>query len=367
LRLFLPRHVATINRPSANETSRTFADGLEVLLIDKTITMADEHYNEDQTVPEFKVWSIGELLEKEFPISGWIIDKLIPTPGLTFIAGKAGKGKSLFTLALAKAVSNATRFGEHFETREGSVLIIDEENQPSEIQKRTKLFQIDAESPLYVMSMQGFQINNKQHIQAVLNEALWYECKVIVIDSLVRTHSLDENQAKEMRQIRAALTPLINEGLAVIIIHHQGKLGADQKEIGMRGSSELDAMAESVIMISKDERTITVKQTKSRQAEAVPAFEMELTGDGEEQLGLVYRGLDSTNKVNVAKEVVLELLEEAGQLNQTEIYNKAKELYDLPIKKVQTALTNLLYSKHIVKTGGAKGALLYSLWGKEES
>lgn len=321
----------------------------------------------DLTMPNFKVWSLQELLEEEFPAAGWIIEKLIPTPGLTFIAGKAGKGKSLITLAIAKAVSGGTDFGGHFLTRESGVLIIDEENQPSEIQKRTKLFQVDKKSPIHFMTMQDFQIINDRHIQAVLDLAMKKECKVIIIDSLVRTHLLDENQAKEMRHVRKSLSPLLSAGLAVIIIHHQGKLGADQREAGMRGSSELDAMAESVLMVSKNERILTITQTKSRQGEAVPAFELELVGDGEESLAIIYRGLDSTNKLNIAKKAVLELLEsEAAPFNQSELHTKLSDLYDISADKAQVALATLVKSKEILLAKGSRGAKLYSLW-KESS
>lgn len=327
----------------------------------------NEYHPESPVKSRFAVWSMQELLEMEFPAVGWIIEKLIPTPGLTFIAGKAGKGKSLITLAVAKAVSYGVDFAGHFETKQGGVMIIDEENQPSEVQKRINLFQIDKGSPIYLMSMQGFQVTNNQHIQAVLKLATEKECKVLIIDSLVRTHSLDENQAKEMRQVRKALSPIISAGVAVIIIHHQGKLGADQKEAGMRGSSELDAMAESVLMVSKMNRTITITQTKSRLSEAVPAFEIELLGDGVENLELVYKGLDSANKENRAKQAIIELLSGVGSpMNQSDVCSKISESHELSAHMVRTALSSLVKSKDIVSKKGERSALLYSLWHEEE-
>ena len=316
--------------------------------------------------PNFNIWSTQDLLNKEFPEATWLVDKLIPKPGLTFIAGKAGKGKSLLTLAVAKAVSHGFDLAGQFKVDECGVLIIDEENQPSEMQKRVKLFHFEEESPVYYMSMQGFKVIKSTHIKAILDIAKEKNCKTVIIDSLVRTHRLDENLSSDMKKIRESLTPLFAANLAVIIIHHQGKLGADQREVGMRGSSELDAMAESILMVSKADRILTITQTKSRQSEAIPAFEVELVGDGKESLDLIYRGLDSTNKLNIAKQAVLELL--AGvtsPMNQSEICAKVGDQYDVPANKTRTALSNLVQAKEVVLTKGDHGAKLYSFWQEE--
>jgi hypothetical protein len=316
--------------------------------------------------PTFKVWSTLDLLESEFPPTSWIVDQLIPIPGLTFIAGKPGHGKSLFTLSVIKDIGIGSDFAQRFQTEEHASLLIDLETPPGELQKRFKLLNITDENPISIISTRNFVVTDGQHINEVLNWLLENNHKVVVIDCLIRSNELDENSSKDMRLVKKALDPLLDAGIAVIVLHHQGKYGSEQKEHAtMRGSSDLEGMADSVLLVNMKGRTVTITQTKNRNAPIVPAFELDMQGDGKESLEFVYLGEDSTNKLNLAKRAIPELLNaENGSLNQKEICQILAKTHDLPINKVRTALNILVAAKTIVRVRSKNGHR-YSLWSDE--
>ncbi len=64
---------------------------------------------------------------------------------------------------------------------------------------------------------------------------------VMIFESLIRFHSLDENEATAMRGVSQFFRGLCNLGATVIVLHHQGKSSVEGRRSPFRGSSEIEA------------------------------------------------------------------------------------------------------------------------------
>ena len=64
------------------------------------------------------------------------VDGLIPPGATVILAGDAGVGKTWLTLDLALAVASGTKWLDSIQCKQGTVLIVDEENSEPFLRKR---------------------------------------------------------------------------------------------------------------------------------------------------------------------------------------------------------------------------------------
>jgi RecA-family ATPase len=92
----------------------------------------------------------------------------------------------------------------------------------------------------------------------------------MVLDSLARFHSMDEQSAGDMAKLfKLALTPLAREtGAAVLVLHHKVKPQGNRGGlVTSRGSGDLTAVIDQGIDVKLDEYgTVTLEHYKSRRS-----------------------------------------------------------------------------------------------------
>ena len=99
--------------------------------------------------------------------------------------------------------------------------------------------------------------------------------RLVIMDSLIRMHRGDENDAGEMAKFFASLTKLRQEfSCAFLITHHLRKrtqatrlnnISRDR----LRGSSDISAYADTVIGIDRVEDRLVLGQLKNRDGEYI--------------------------------------------------------------------------------------------------
>lgn len=152
------------------------------------------------TESKFSSISIDELLEKDFPLQRWVVDRLVPLNGLTIISALPSSYKSWFSLMLAIKVAGGKMLFDTFATEKMGVLIVDEENHESIIADRaTMLLELDGLN-IRIVSRKGFILNDR-NVTDLITEAKSYDVGLIIFDSLVRIHNQDENKATDMNQV----------------------------------------------------------------------------------------------------------------------------------------------------------------------
>lgn len=96
---------------------------------------------------------------------------------------------------------------------------------------------------------------------------------VLIIDSFIRVVGGDENLSKDVTKVHEVFKKLIQRGYTVIFIHHQGKEDFGKSGIDKpRGSSDISAMVDSLLIVSVKDKVLTINQAKNRWDEAIPTF-----------------------------------------------------------------------------------------------
>lgn len=182
-------------------------------------------------------------LTREPPPVDWLLDGLVARGDVTIGAGGEGLGKSMFTMALTAAVADGTPTVCGLKVyRTGRVLYVDEENPEDVVFHRLRRFGLKNTENVRYLWNNGIRLDRDP--DEFLAEALDFAPDLIVLDSLSRLHSLEENDRGSMGPLfNEVLKPLARESkAAVFLIHHHDKAG-----MGPRGSGDITASVDTVI------------------------------------------------------------------------------------------------------------------------
>ena len=104
--------------------------------------------------------------------------------------------------------------------------------------------------------------------------------RLLILDPLVRLHSVDENAAGEVAPILGFLRELQRRfETAVLLVHHARKSGGSRPGQALRGSSELHAWGDSNLYLRRRDKKI-VMTVEHRDAQGLNDVELELVDDG---------------------------------------------------------------------------------------
>ena len=178
--------------------------------------------------------SFKELFKIKFPENQWAVQDLVPLEGITIISGPPANFKSWIILQMAIDISKGEKLFDRFECQKQKVLIVDEENHPSETQKRAKMLVRDEDLSIFFLSEASFQINQKKFLTSLLKFCEENEIGVVFFDSLVRIHSSDENSASDMAQVFQKIKKLCHNKLTVVLTHHEKKITRELQVISFK-------------------------------------------------------------------------------------------------------------------------------------
>ena len=199
-----------------------------------------------------KIISLDELLKKNLPPIKWLIDGLIPEEAITIMPGASGSFKTWLAMSMALSIANGKNFLDIFTTRQANVLIIDEEGGERLYSERFKLLGAPNNSPVYLMSMTNF-VANKEKINNIIKECKKKNIELIIIDSLVRVNTGDENSSRDIAKFFSLLRLITKESISILIIHHNRKPGQGgyDPSSDMRGSSDIKAAVDVQLAVKQ--------------------------------------------------------------------------------------------------------------------
>lgn len=301
-----------------------------------------------------KPLTIGELYElSESQRPEFLVEGIIPENSITVIGGHPGSGKSWIMLEIARAVSTGTKFVNEFESKQKTVLVVDEENGFWEMRRRLESLGFSKESALHFCCQYEFKLDDEESLEELLGICREQSIGLIILDPLANLHNKDENSAKEMQVVLSALQKFNQIGVTVIFIHHhrKGVLGASGQNL--RGSSAIHGRADSILVVEKsgtdEPLTMTVKHVKSRKGKPSDTSQIILLEDSSTPpIKLLYGGHAPTNtlKKNSAKEYILKLLE-SGEMMRKEIIEAVQSEEDIGERNIIGALSELENEKTI--------------------
>lgn len=230
---------------------------------------------------ELAVTSYGALLAMPDVEPVALVQGILAEGEGAVIASPPNVGKTWLALSLARSVASGTPWLGRFETAAGTVLYVDEESATRPIRRRLKMLEaaepIGQDAPLHFAVGAGVRFDDDEAMYRLHRVMDRLGPSLVIVDSLTRVHGADENRAGEMALVFGNVKTLMREhGAAFLIIHHTRKKGLlnDPAE-AMRGSSEIRAWPDMVIVAEEDEehqREITLRMVKQRNAARLDPF-----------------------------------------------------------------------------------------------
>lgn len=199
----------------------------------------------------------------------WLVEDFICRGDIHLLIGEPGIGKSWLTMAMAVAIANGdTMFLGHSIKEHGRVLYVDEENPEDLIYDRFRKLGIDRSTARNIryLNNAGIRLDGSD-ADVLVEEALDFEPSLVVLDSLTRFHTEDENHAGAMAALfHNAIKPLAREtGAGVVLIHHANKTDSNSSYKRSRGSGDITASVDSGFDVRETgENSLVMATFKSR-------------------------------------------------------------------------------------------------------
>lgn len=200
----------------------------------------------------------------------WLVDELICKGDLCMMIGEPGVGKSWLSMSLAVAVAegHSSWLGRLMDVRGQRVLYVDEENPEALIPLRLRKLGLTDEGikNIRFLHRQGVRLDRRPEL--LLDEALDWNPDLIVLDSLTRLHTKEENNAGEMAELfNDGIVPLAREtGATTLVLHHVTKGDSTSSFVRTRGSGDLTAAIDSGLDVrgADNAGNVSVVHYKSR-------------------------------------------------------------------------------------------------------
>ncbi|MBM3668140.1 MAG: hypothetical protein FJW90_11850 [Actinobacteria bacterium] len=206
-------------------------------------------------------------LERASPGSHWLIDHLW-TRGAVGIVGAPPKSlKSWLALDMAVAVAAGVPcLGTFPVSTPGPVLLYAaEETLPAvraRLESLARHYQLDlAQIPVWVITADALRLDRADDQRKLEATVLHYQPRLLVLDPLIRLHTLDENASGPMAALLGFFRLLQRKtGTAIALVHHTRKNpAAGGAGYSLRGSSDLYAWLDCFLHLERRRGQLTLK------------------------------------------------------------------------------------------------------------
>ncbi len=256
----------------------------------------------------------------------WLVDKLIPSAGITIISGDPGSYKTWLLMEIARCVSQGEKLFGTFDCTQGNVLVIDEENNTRLLKERYALLGVKADASIFLSIRNSFQVETD--MDDLLNLVKEKQIKLVCIDSLVRIHGKEENVAGQMAEVFAFLSQLTALGVTVIMTHHLKKASAGTSNADLRGSSDILAAIDCHLAVRKTKlsSSLVISQSKMRVATEMSPISLSIGSDANKFQFAIDSFLEPEKSVHEqAIEQILGLLA-SGEISRKELVKSVTNL-----------------------------------------
>lgn len=242
----------------------------------------------EESNPGQSASNVESFLENMEVVS-WIVPNVIAQKSIGFVAGLPETGKTwlLIDLAVECARGGGMWMGR-FPTTKAKVLFIDQERFKGETQRRFRavlaakdITAKDLKGNLFIRCGTTTRINMDTSYQAFRKELEDIRPDIVLIDSFVSFHTVEENNRGEIQTVLEQIKKLRNDfGCTFIFVDHENKGAFHAKDedeqpsaFRMAGSIAKPAAAEFVLTVRRhDPDTSMVYHTKSTLASTVAPF-----------------------------------------------------------------------------------------------
>jgi archaellum biogenesis ATPase FlaH len=218
--------------------------------------------NDGATSAGFGFTPIGKVKAKRLR---WLIERIVPAATLVFVSAQAKQGKSLLALYMSLCLTAGKLFLGQFRTRRSRVLYYSLEDHLGELRARAKhLLQcVGVERfPRYLLMSDAQAVNLPNDFSKIEADIRTSKATIVIIDTLRRSHGLEENSSTDMAPILRELRRLVREyKVTIIVVHHAGHKIKDKEDPGdwLRGTSDHNASWEVLIGLDRLARLVKAR------------------------------------------------------------------------------------------------------------
>jgi len=330
-----------------------------------------------QFAPDIEVHSLGNYIDRGIPEPKWLVEGVVPK-GLTLIIGSSGIGKTWLVLHLAICVATGQNFLGRRIGDSGKVLIIDEENNMSELYRRfkTMLPSLSAEQKaavreaIMIPNHFGFKFETsfgEMTNEAVMDGFIKKQCiKLLIIDPMRAVMDGDENSSEATQAFLGILKRLAQKhDMSTVLLHHPPKVKRKGKTEG-RGSGHFRGTADCILIIDSDgdstasELPIRIELDKLRAGPAQRPMHAVIAFSEDSKITEVrFNGAAPQEAPSKADEIdacVLEYLKGKDEVSKANIV-KEMEPRGYSVSSVEKRLNRLLETGKLTKSGRGKYTL----------
>ena len=213
------------------------------------------------------------------PIS-WLVKRWIQSQALVMVHGPSGGGKTFVVLDWCLRMASGTEDWAGHKVRQGNVVYLAGEGHHG-LRGRVAAWKHHHKAGKLAMwlSKDGCDLNTPTGYLKVVEQVRMLKDRpsVIVVDTLHRFLSGDENSAQDAKTMLDACNALMQEfNCSVILVHHTGV--SDEAQHRARGSSAWRGALDIEISIvpGKDDQPMQIVQRKSKDAELAETIYVEL-------------------------------------------------------------------------------------------
>jgi hypothetical protein len=248
-----------------------WARGAELRELRHTYERATPKRDPDFVMPKRKSWNLMPARKLETmtfaPLKFAVPDILVE--GLTILAGKPKAGKSYLMLHAANAIAKGGKTLGGIRCEPGAVLYCALEDNHRRLENRRQLMGLSqwAEDLDMVTEMPRLDEGGLELIRDWLEKPRRRPPRLVVIDIFKRVrgrssegsaYDIDYESGRELHD-------LANEfGVAIVAIHHQRKLEADDPYDTVNATLGLTAVADTLLLLRRDNTGTTILQGRGR-------------------------------------------------------------------------------------------------------
>lgn len=301
----------------------------------------NQSVSQAQSSPTQGTKTLAQLIQSQPKQPDFLVDGLLPIPGISILAGKPKDGKSTLVRQLIHCVATGSDFLNR-KVKQGPVLYLALEETEYWVTKHFQDLQTPSSAPIHVL----FDASKKAHLPALLSAI---KPSLVVIDPLfLYVDVKDGNSYTEVYNEMGKLNGLANSYQTHILTVHHMKKGLSTGPDSMLGSQGLFGSVHSAIMFEAREdgsnRVIHSRQKYGQHLKPTVISFSESTG--------TYSFLGSVqNQTALETEVAIEeFVSEAGrEVTQEEIINAIKGK-----KQTITDTLDRLTGKSLARSGSGK-------------
>ena len=216
-----------------------------------------------EVVNPFHFKTAKELLETKPEDANYCVDGLLPTNGLSILAGKPRAGKTTLARQLAVAVAQGTQFLGRT-VQQGSVLYLAIEEKQSEVTRHLQQLGISPADPIFVHC--GAVPKNECLEMLIASLKQTNGVALVIIDPLFRFVGVkDSNDYVQVNNTLERLMEVArNCRVHILTVHHMKKKVTEDSIDGALGSTAIVAGCDTFIALHVDGKGIRSILTRQR-------------------------------------------------------------------------------------------------------